>query len=183
MDIGGTQGLIDRRYRLLKTGGLLYLSFDVFYIFACYLFADLEGSSVWEFAGLLKVEDISILPVLMKYTILGYSIISLPMVMHIRKLSLAIESPRDEPVTKSRGLDSIESAFAHYRRTHRVIFGVLSLVNILAAVCFIICGEFWLAALASGIGFGSKLVIFPGPRDFNRWIWRALEVTRGQAAT
>lgn len=183
MDYGQTQGLVDRRYKLLKTGALLFLSFDVFYIFACYLCANLSSESIWQFAGLLKPEPNTIVPTLLKYTVLGYAIVSLPMVIHLRKLSLAIETSEDAPRVKTRGLQSIESAFAHYRHTHRVMFGALSAVNFLAAACFIAYGEFWIAAVASCIGFGNKLVVFPGLGDFNRWIWRAIDVTRGQSAT
>lgn len=183
MDYGQTQGLVDRRYRLLKTGALLFLSFDIFYTFAGYLCANLSGESLWQFAGLLRPEAGAIVPTLLRYTVLGYAIVSLPLAMHIRKLSLAIESPKDSPQVRTRGVRSIESAFAHYRHTHRVMLGALSAVNFLAVACFIAYGEFWIAAVASCIGFGNKLVVFPGSGDFNRWIWRALEVTRGQSAT
>lgn len=182
MNSVGTQGLVDARYRILKTGALAVLSLDVFYFFACYLTATLSGENSLEFAGLLKLESQAILPVLLKYTVLGFVIVSLPLVIHGKKLALAIDVPKDGSPA-ARKIESVESAFAHYRHTFRLVFGVLTLVNFSAAIYYLAHGQFWLLVLASCVGFLNKLIVFPGPRRFDRWMWRALEAAGGPAGT
>lgn len=183
MKVVGTQGLVDSRYRFLRTSALLILSLDIFYFFACYLLADLSGRDILNFGGLLQTPAQALLPVLLKYLVLGYAAVALPMVIHGRRLALTIESAADGSPVSTRRLESVESAFAHYRRTSNMMLGVLGIVNIFAAGYFISYGEFWLLALASGVGFACKLIVFPEQRRFNHWMWRALEVARGTATT
>jgi hypothetical protein len=177
LNTGSTQGLVDSRHRILRTGALLFLSLDIFFFFTCYLCVNLAGKTMWQFNGFLQYNDYSVAPVLLRYIILGFAIISLPMVIHGKKLALAIDTPEEEHSTSAASLGSIEAAFAHYSHISRVVLGILSLVNFFAGAYFLAYGQFWLLVLVTCIGFFNKLVVFPGQRGFNRWIWRALGVT------
>jgi len=178
-----TQGLVDSRYRILKTGALLFLCLDIFYFFGCYLYVNLAGKAMWQFPGLLQYDVFSISPVLLRYILIGYAIVSLPAVLHGKKLALVIDVPTEEQTAGVPSLGSIESAFAHYSRTIRISFIMLSLVNLLAGAFFVTYGQFWVLLLVACIGFFNKLVAFPGRKGFNRWIWRALYGTGEAAAT
>jgi hypothetical protein len=180
---GGTQGLVDARHRSLRTSAVLITALDVFYFFGCYLSANLGGKPVWLFPGLAGSGAGAITPVLLRYVVLGYAIVSLPMVLHGRGLALSIHIPRGKRTTTSLLVEPIESAYFHYRRTYRMVFGILSLVNLFGAAYFVAYGEFWLLLLVSCIGFLAKLVVFPGLRGFNRWMWRVLDTVRDSPAT
>ena len=179
----GTQGIVDARHRSLRTAAVLILALDIFYFFACYLSANLTGKSVWSFTGLAGSGAGAVIPVLLKYIVLGYAIVSLPMVLHGRGLALSIHIPKGKRATTSLILEPLESAYAHYRRTYRMVFTILSTVNLFGAAYFVAYGEFWLLLLVSCIGFLAKLLVFPGQRGFNRWIWRVLETVRDSPAT
>ncbi len=180
---GGTQGLVDARYGSLRTSAVLLLGLDVLYFFGCYLCANLSGEPIWRFHGLVATGADTITPILLRYIVLGYAIVSLPMVLHGRGLALAIHIPRGKRTTSIQTVEPIESAYAHYRRTYRMVFGILSTVNLFGAAYFVAYGEFWLLLLASCIGFAAKLVVFPGLRSFNRWMWRVLDTVRESPAT
>jgi hypothetical protein len=178
----GTQGLVDIRYRLLRTGALLVLALDVFYFFACYLAATTSHADVLSFEGFLSRQASDVLPILLRYTVLGYAVVSLPMVIHGRRLALMVRAPRDS----SGGISSatsVEAAFHHYRHTYRIMLLLLTIVNLSAASYFIAYGDFWIVLPASCVGFLNKLVVFPGPRGFNRWMWRVLELTSRSSGT
>jgi len=180
---GGTQGLVDARHKSLRAWAVLVLALDVLYFFGCYLCANLTGQSVWSFPGFVAFGTGAVTPVLLRYIVLGYAIVSLPMVLHGRGLALAIHIPKGKRATTSLIVEPIESAYAHYRRTYRMIFGILSTVNLFGAAYFAAYGEFWLLLPVSCIGFIAKLVIFPGLRGFNRWMWRVLSTVRDSPAT
>jgi hypothetical protein len=63
------------------------------------------------------------------------------------------------------------------------MLALLTVVNLLAAGYFVAFGDFWILLLASCIGFINKLIVFPGPRGFNRWMWRVLELASGPSGS
>ena len=179
----GTQGIVDARHRSLRTTAVLILALDVFYFFGCYLCANLTEKSIWNFTGLAGSGAGAVIPVLLKYIVLGYAIVSLPMVLHGKGLALSIHIPKGKRATTSLILEPLESAYMHYRRTYRMVFTILSTVNLFGAAYYVAYGEFWLLLLVSCIGFFAKLAVFPGQRGFNRWIWRVLDTVRDSPAT
>jgi hypothetical protein len=181
--VAGTQGLVDSRYRVLKTGALIILSLDVFYFFACYLSAHLAGKAVLQFTGLLQHDVFDITQILLMYTVLGFAIVSLPVAIQGKRLALAINKPKARHLPGIPTLGSIESAFAHYQHTNLAVLGFLSVMNLFASAYFIAYGQFWLLVLISCVGFFNKLVVFPGQRSFNRWMWRVLDIARDSAVT
>ena len=178
-----TQGMLDKRYKFLRTAALLIIALDVFFFFACHVIAESCGKTVWEFTGILQAQKFTVFPVLLKFTIIGFAVISLPLVVHGRSLALAIEKPKEKVMEKLRRIESVESAFGYYMRTHRTLFLVLSFVNLLAAGYFILYGDFLVLVLVSCIGFLNKIIIFPRSGRFNRWLWQALDMLSGQTAT